>query len=217
MKLFYAPSAMATHLHPMSDQYIYERQYRVGRMLVTYALLHPYLIERKHRDVIRWLDVLQHVMGGNTAAWRGMEPANGFEEDGHWLEALGRQLLAFDRANRSAIAAPAWAVRNYHDVVQRAAALKHHVFALRIECAMLDGMADEWFGVERETPNPARDFLRYLMSTDLLKPAAVALAPPSARPDRFSYIEALRTKRPLIASALRTVVRLSTSIAKRLN
>ena len=217
MKLFYAPSATATHFHAMSDQYIYQRQYRVGRMLVTQALLHPYLIERKHRHAIRWLDMLQHVAGGKISESLGLKTANGFDGNDHWLQHLERQLLAFDVADRDAVRAPEWAVRNYHDVIQRAAALKRQVFTLRIERAMLDGMADEWFGVEQGTPNPARDFLHHLMYADLLKPAVVALAAGSGRPDRLSYIEALRTKRPRVASLLRTIVRLSTSIAKRLN
>jgi len=201
----------------MSDQYIYQRQYRVGRMLISHALLHPYLVERKHRHVIHWLEVLQHVVCGKTAESFGLETANGFEQDDHWLEALEQRLLAFEAANRDAITAPVWAVRNYHDVIQGAAALKHQVFALRIERRMLDGMADEWFGVEQGMPNPARDFLRHLMYADLLKPGVVKMAPSSARPDRLFYIEALRAKRPRVASVLRTMVRLSTSIAKRLN
>jgi GT2 family glycosyltransferase len=214
MKLFYAPALAATHLHPMSDEFIYARQYRVGRMLVTYAALHPYMLEHKYRDMIRWLEVVQHVAGGEAAAAAAAAAAAGGDA---WLEALERQVLALESMDRGAVTAPTWAALSYRNAVDRVAALKRRLFALRIERTIVDGMADEWFGVPQGTANPARDLLRNLMYADLLKRGGPDPLPAHGLPDRLAYIEALRAKRPHVASLLRTLVRLSTSIAKRLN
>ena len=82
---------------------------------------------------------------------------------------------------------------------------------------MLDGMADEWFGVGPGAPNPARGFLRALMYSEMLKTNVVAPHPDLHWSGRFSHIESLKHRRPIVASLLRSVVRLATSLAKRLN
>jgi len=214
MKLFYAPAARATHLHPMSDLYIYQRQYRVGRMLVTYALLHPYLMDRKQRETIRWLEAFQHVLrhDQNAPAPSALRAGEGEE---WWLSDFMEPLVKLDAVDREAVAAPGWAARNVGELVDSFAALKSQVFELRIERARLDGMADEWFGVDPGTPNPARNFLRSLMYAEMLKRDVLSPLYDSHWAGRYSYIERLRSKRPIAASLLRTIVRLATSVAKR--
>src|SRR5436309_1351073 len=44
----------------MTDRQALDRQYKVGRMLVTYALLNPEQIVQEHRVFLRWLDIVQH-------------------------------------------------------------------------------------------------------------------------------------------------------------
>jgi GT2 family glycosyltransferase/glycosyltransferase involved in cell wall biosynthesis len=212
MKLFYIPSVSATHLHPMSDQYIYQRQYRVGRMLVTYACLHPDVIDRRHRETIRWLEMFQHLMTHDN---NDPTHSSARRTEDLWPDDFVEQLFRLGAAEGGM--APAWAAQKLRWMADTTAGLKNQVFKLRLERELLDGMADEWFGVDPGSANPGREFLRGILYAEILKPGVLGPSYDSHWPDRFAYIERLRTKRPIASSLLRSLVRLATGIAKRLN
>jgi GT2 family glycosyltransferase len=167
MRLRYVPSATATHLHAMSDDDVYRRQYRVGRALAVFAMLHPTGISQRDRTRLRWLEAMQHTLAdqpGLAALSAGVtEAAGGIAS---WLKAATQAAATLGDAKPALTLQPAWAAQMFRAQSARWARQLATMFNLRLDLAQCDGMADEWFGVAPEAPNLARDLLRVLFCTD---------------------------------------------------
>jgi len=167
MQLLYAPEAAALHLHAMSDDEIFRRQYAVGRSLANYAMLHPQRINEKHRAVLRWLEVFQHALAGESA-WPAVsgEFAEVAAAVDAWLAGVAQAGTLLAKVGPTLTLRPDWAARLVGAEAGRFLRLVENLYAQRLEFAQLDGLADEWCGVARGAPNPARDFLRGCVSSD---------------------------------------------------
>ncbi len=77
MNLFYDSGAVGAHFHPMTDEQIIRRQYRVGRMLAYFASMHPGEMPQEHEDLLRSLDTLQH-----TIKWDELSDSSGARGSG---------------------------------------------------------------------------------------------------------------------------------------
>lgn len=161
MQLLYAPEAEATHLHPMSDEAIIRRQYHVGRSLVPYAMLHPQRVGERHRAIFRWLEAFQHVLDGQPGFVRiAGEIATAAASTASWLEGTARGMTALAQVGMALSLQPAPAARLVEGEIAQLPQVQKRFFALRLELAQCDGIADEWFGVAFGDPNPARDLVR---------------------------------------------------------
>jgi hypothetical protein len=161
MQLLYAPEATALHLHAMSDDDIFRRQYAVGRSLVNYAMLHPQAIEAKHRTALRWLEIFQHVLGQQPEFLAiGDEISEAAEVLKARFASIDRTAKALERVAPNLTLRPTWAAHQVGEEVARSSQFAEDLYAQRLELAELDGLADEWFGVAHKAPNRARDFLR---------------------------------------------------------
>jgi hypothetical protein len=164
MRLLYVPEIVATHLHPMPDEAIIRRQYNIGRWLVTYAMLHPQGIGERHRQILRWLETFQHVLAYESAfVATAPEIAAAAQTIAPWLEGVARATAALEDVGPTMRLQPVWAARLVADQAAPSRVLER-IFALRLDLAELDGIADEWFGIAAGAPNPARDLVRTIFS-----------------------------------------------------
>jgi GT2 family glycosyltransferase/glycosyltransferase involved in cell wall biosynthesis len=164
MQLLYVPEIVATHLHPMPDEAIIRRQYNIGRWLVTYAMLHPQRIGERHRQILRWLETFQHVLAYESAFVAiAPEIASAARAITPWLEGAARATAALEEVGPALRLQPVSAARLVADEAAPSPVLER-LFALRLDLAELDGIADEWFGVAAGVPNPARDLVRAIFS-----------------------------------------------------
>lgn len=168
MKLWYHPKARAGHYHPMTDRQAFDRQYKVGRMLVTYALLCPEQIVEEHRVFLRWLDILQHRLLKEPGFAKVCADLTDFGPAlQHWLDRTGAVAhgltanLIPDDPDRSA-ADGMLAHEGKHWT-----RLRKLVYAYQFDFAHRSGMADEWMGVAPGAPNPAREFIRFYLCTGI--------------------------------------------------
>jgi lipopolysaccharide biosynthesis protein/GT2 family glycosyltransferase len=173
MQILYAPEAEATHLHPMSDESIVRRQYNIGRWLVTYAMLHPQRLGERHRMILRWLETYQHVLRQQPTFVTVVEEiAAAAASTASWLDGAARATTALEHIGK---ALNLQSGPSAHLVRREAAQLPHvqkRIFALRLDMAECDGIADEWLGVAAGVPNPARDLVRAIFCRADLEPAA---------------------------------------------
>jgi GT2 family glycosyltransferase/tetratricopeptide (TPR) repeat protein/glycosyltransferase involved in cell wall biosynthesis len=160
MQLLYVPEIVATHLHAMTDEYITRRQYKIGRWMVNYAMLHPQRISERHRQILRWLEAFQHVLAREGAfAAIDAEIAAAGEVITTWLDGAIRAAMALENVGPTLQVQPTWTARLVADAATQRQVVER-MFALRLELAELDGIADEWFGVSAGDPNPARNLVR---------------------------------------------------------
>jgi GT2 family glycosyltransferase/glycosyltransferase involved in cell wall biosynthesis len=173
MQLLYAPEAVATHLHAMSDDEIFSRQYAVGRSMVTYAMLHPQRLDQNRRAALRWLETFQHVLAFQPAFVAvERELARAAAATDAWLAGMLQTATALENVGPTLALQPAWAARLVGEEVARHSGGFERLCARRLQLAELDGLADEWCGLPRGAPNPARDFLRVsVIENDFLKSA----------------------------------------------
>jgi len=163
MQLLYNPEIMAMHLHPMLDEAIIRRQYNIGRWLVIYAMLHPQRIGERHKQILRWLDTFQHVLAHDPAFVAiSSDIAAAAARIVPWLEGSARATAALEEIAPLRLQ-PAWAARLVADETTHPEALER-LYGFRLDLAESDGIADEWFGVPAEAPNPARDLVRAIFS-----------------------------------------------------
>jgi GT2 family glycosyltransferase/glycosyltransferase involved in cell wall biosynthesis len=167
MRLLYAPWAEATHLHALTDAEVYRRQYEVGRMQVVFAALHPQRVSEDHRVFLRWLECFQHTLQHDEGFPRAADALRNMAAalDG-WLNGL-----SVSSAGMAEVSESLRAKGRAESLLGREAAhwnrLGKQLYAYRLDLAMRDGMADEWVGVEAGCPNPARDFLRFYLSSSV--------------------------------------------------
>ncbi len=217
MKLYFNPDAYAFHNHSMSDEDIYRRQYNVGRSLVSYYLLQPRAVDDAVRNNIALLAMLQHAAQHDT---RRPVPA---AADESFTSIFARLGLNADAPEDSIFPSPATLAaksRKLREFARSTAAARETerrgLMQLCLGVAEFCGMADEWLG-----PDAAPD--RFELCALLLR-RHMAWAPGKAvTPIRYGsdlerrigHIESLTKTHPKTASALKTVVRLATSVAKR--
>jgi GT2 family glycosyltransferase len=164
MQLLYVPDIVATHLHPMPDTAIIRRQYNIGRWLVTYAMLHPQRIGERHRQILSWLETFQHVLASESVFVAiAPEIAAAAGTVAPWLEGAARAAAALEDVAPTLRIQPVGAARLVTDEAAPSGVLDR-ICALRLDLAEMDGIADEWFGVPAEAPNPARDLVRAIFS-----------------------------------------------------
>jgi len=147
MTLYFNPDAYAFHNHAMSNEYIYRRQYNVGRALVTYCLLQTQIMDDAKSRKFELFELLQNA-GRRPESFKLTKTQNEsftsiFERLGltfdDWeilTERLPEALTARSRKTRELAAS----------IVRDSMATRHRVFALRLELAELCGMADAWLG-----------------------------------------------------------------------
>lgn len=173
MQLLYAPEAAATHLHAMSDDDIFRRQYAVGRSLTTYAMLHPQRIGPKHRTILEWLETFQHVLAHQPAfVATGRETAEAAAAVADWLAAMAQMAAALEKVGPTLTLRPDRVASLVGLEVAQFSRITEWLYLLRFDLEELDGMADAWFGVARGMPNPARDFLRACLCASDWSPLA---------------------------------------------
>lgn len=153
MRLLYHPAAYATHLHPMTDRAVLERQYKVGRSCVVFSLLQPGRAAPENWLYMQWLEqaqrhllrqpAVQAVAGELARLARGLDDC---------LDAVVPAWQAFG-AVIDAFAGEKGRPRPTVDRRQKA------LFALRLDLATRAGMADEWMGVPAGAPNLVRDLV----------------------------------------------------------
>ncbi|HET7880284.1 MAG TPA: glycosyltransferase [Acetobacteraceae bacterium] len=170
MTLLYAPEAIAAQIHAMTDDEIHRRQYDVGRSLVRFAMLHPQRIDPdKQGRALRLLDVFQHVLAEQPAF---QSRQNAISEAGSALEAslhaMAHVAGALEVVGPSMALQPDWSARLFGAEVARMSDVTQRLYAVRLDLAELDGIADEWLGIAQGVPNPARDFLRSCFVTERL-------------------------------------------------
>jgi GT2 family glycosyltransferase len=169
IRLFYSPQAAALHLHPMSDESIVQRQYNVGRSVVTYAMLHPQRIGERHKRVLRLLEIFQHALAQDQSFTAiSAEIAAAAATVAPWLDGAARAASAIADVAPALRLEPVWAARFVSDETAPLGMLER-IFALRLDLAELDGVADEWFGVPAGAPNSARDLLRMVYSREAFR------------------------------------------------
>lgn len=181
MRLVYHPQARATHLHPMTDRSIVERQYRVGRSLVILSLMHPGHCDREHRVFLEWLNHVQRELLTDPKVQAAAGELRRLSQGLHdWIDglsqawqALGGVVEAFTRSRE-----PAKPRKGRIDDRQR---LEKSLYALRLELALRSGMADEWLGVEPGAPNPARDLVHVFLCTAVWRLGELKPLPKSPR------------------------------------
>jgi GT2 family glycosyltransferase/glycosyltransferase involved in cell wall biosynthesis len=169
-RLWYHPRARAGHLHPMTDRQAFERQYRVGRMLVTYSVLHPDRVREEHRVFLRWLDVAQHVLlQQHDFARAGADLAAYSQSLQSWLEQFSMVCQALgtnvDPERISCLPGQTFLQKE----TKQWAKLNQMLYAYHFDLMLYSGMADEWMGVRPEQANPARDLVRFYLSTGVWK------------------------------------------------
>lgn len=183
MKLLYHPHARGSHWHPMTDEQIFKRQYRVGRMLTVYAMVQPARVPEEHVAFLRWVEMYQHWLSKEvksaTFADDLHRSANGLQI---WLEgtlATLDQLLG--QVSPELLAGHA--SRGMLDrEMTRWRPLRDRVRCRLLEMMMRSGMADEWVGAKEDEPNPARDFLRFQLASGMWDLFQVPIHQPPAPP-----------------------------------
>jgi hypothetical protein len=164
MKLWYDPRARAGHFHPMTDRQALDRQYKVGRMLVTYALLNPEQIVEEHRVFLRWLDIIQHRLLKDPGFGKVCGDLARFGAAlQNWLDctAVAAHGLTANIVPKDPDRSPADGMLAHEG--KHWSRLGKVVYAYQFDLAQRTGMADEWMGVAAGAANPARDFLRYYL------------------------------------------------------
>jgi GT2 family glycosyltransferase len=162
MQILYVPELVATHLHSMSDTAILRRQYNIGRWLVTYAMLHPQRVEERHRQILRWLETFQHLLAYEPAFVAiAAEIGAASGAIAPWLESVGRATGALEEVGPALRLQPVCAARLVAEEIAPSRVLDR-IFGLQLDLAELDGIADEWFDIPAEAPNPARDLVRVI-------------------------------------------------------
>ena len=222
MRIFYQPAAQAFHVHPMTDAEICRQQYKAGRMLVVFNALHPAEVTGEgHEAMFRALEVFQHVFprddvrAAQVQIWRERSAAlTG------WLRGSDGDDVPGIRGNPGQ--GPVWARRWLDDAFARWADFDERLYGYRLDLALLDGIADEWFGLPEGADNPARDLLRYDFMTRLLPSGQprMPLVHDSLLIEIYSRwlkrLMVLERKRPLAAAALSKLTRMAVGIGKRL-
>jgi glycosyltransferase involved in cell wall biosynthesis len=166
LALTYHPPARAGHLHPMTDAQIYERQYKAGRMLLVFLLLHPEQRPQEYMPFLDWLEVAQHVL---------LRDPNYRQVQGDlecWSESFG-QWLGQSSAAAEGLARALTPDRYDHDasrvLLQRAGGgwqrCRKDLYAYRLDLELHRGLADEWMGVKAGDPNPVRDLASFYLCT----------------------------------------------------
>lgn len=170
LKLWYHPRARAGHYHHIPDRQALDRQYKVGRMLVVYALLHPQAMTEEHKVFLRWLDVVQHVLLQQPDFSRTCaDLAQHAQSLQNWLEHLSTsvQTLHANVVPDKLASVPGKVLLEKES--RQWSKLNKQLFAYHFDLMQRSGMADEWMGVGRDQPNPVRDFIRLHLSTGVWK------------------------------------------------
>ncbi|HLW67020.1 MAG TPA: glycosyltransferase [Gemmataceae bacterium] len=169
-RLWYHPRAHAGHLHPMTDQQAFQRQYKVGRMLVTYALLHPEQMAEEHRVFLRWLDVAQHLLLHQEDFQRTCGELSKYSESLQaWLDQLSATLHTLDM-NLAPGNLTSLVGRNLMEAEGKQWRKQQRMlFAYHFDLMLRSGMADAWMGIGPEEPNPLRGLIRLQLSTGVWK------------------------------------------------
>ncbi len=220
MTLYFNPDAYSFHNHPMTDEDIYRRQYNVGRALVSFYLLQPQTVDDGVRKQTTLLELLQNA--AQCGAYRRASEAADqsftsiFARLGLNADADGPEDLTF--ALRAALTAKSRKLREFALAAEaELETSRHGAMQLRLAIAEFCGMADEWLG-----PDAAPDrfeFCRFVLRRHTAWRQSQSARPLAYRSDlerRIGHIESIMVTHPKTASALRTVVRLATSVAKRI-
>jgi glycosyltransferase involved in cell wall biosynthesis len=206
MHMVYHPKARAGHLHALTDQNIYDRQYKIGRMTVVYLMLHAEICPAEHLVFIQWLDIAQHLLLHDPAFLEVRDDLAQFSQAFcTWFESLcsitARLAVALnpDRCEHGKFG-PLFR----HEGAQRLWLTKT-LYAYRLNLALRTGMADEWMGVKAGEPNPARDLLHALLCTSywgLFRPEAAPapfFPPPTPAAGRMLRLARQLRHHPLLA------------------
>lgn len=168
MKLLYHPAARALHDHPMTDEQVFRRQYNAGRMLTVYTLQHPELVPQEHQRFLEWLDIFQSQL---TQHPKLEECLPDLQQSSESLEAW---LLSLARAMKGLVTRlPPQAFDNLktRDWLAHATAQWRgqigRVWTHLLDLSERSGMADEWLGLKPDEPNPARDYIRLFLATNV--------------------------------------------------
>ena len=160
MRLVYNPLARAGHYHPMTDDEIVQREYKVGRMLTIYGLLHPQMIPVKFHPLFRWLEQIQFIEGERTI--QGL-PVPGVCEAasslGDFLDSLPPALIEMLTVYAPEKFVAASRKRHLTDASRYARSLRSSVYNRKLQLAQLRGAIDEWLGVDSGEHSPVRDIL----------------------------------------------------------
>lgn len=215
MILYFNPDAYGFHNHPMSDESIYRRQYNIGRSQILFSLLQPQTVDEERSRLFQLFELLQFAApGGGPLRAAGAET----ESFASLFARLGLTLDPSDELTdrlREALTAKSGKMRGLAaSLTEDLDAARRRLLFLRLELAQLWGMADEWL-----EPNVALnryEFCEAWARLDALSPAG---GPPESSDllRRLKMIESIRSSHPAAASALRTVVRLATGVAKRID
>jgi hypothetical protein len=169
-RLWYHARARAGHWHPMTDRQALDRQYRVGRMLLTYSLLHPERVREEHKGFLHWLDVAQHDL------LRQADFARACADLAPYSRSLESWLNQFSLATHSlSTHIDPERVRSLPGQLlvekERKQWAKHNqmLYAYQFDLMLYSGMADEWMGVGPDEKNPVRDLVRLKLSTGVWK------------------------------------------------
>jgi GT2 family glycosyltransferase/glycosyltransferase involved in cell wall biosynthesis len=214
-RLWYHPHARAGHFHPMTDRQALERQYRVGRMLVTYSLLHPERVREEHKVFLRWLDIAQHdllqqinfaqVCGDLAAYSQSLQS---------WLDqfSISSQALSAHVLPDRTMCLPSQKFLARES--EQWAKLNQMLYAYHFDLMLYSGMADEWMGVGSDEANPTRDLVRFYLSTrvwnllDRGTPNAPVPILASSRAERILRLARKLRRHPWLSHAFSRLTRL---------
>jgi len=217
MRLLYLPTPVVKHLHPMTDADIYRRQYRLGRTMLQYFLLHPSQMNEHRRNLIRRLELIQNtaifdmVADDNRALQ--FDPGPPIED---WILGVGRIVNKLPTENVRTAGITGWGQNMIRQDKKHIDRLLKQLYEKRFELGLLDGIADEWFGGTEQTPSIAKSLLRVEFLRELFLAPSLNIHQMGWWEQRIGYLEKIRGSHPFTASILRATCRFATSIAKRL-
>jgi GT2 family glycosyltransferase/glycosyltransferase involved in cell wall biosynthesis len=214
MKVYFNPDALGFHNHPMPDEYIYRRQYNAGIASVTLYLMHPELRDRRTRQAFEMLELIQQAsLLGET--FDEFETGTEFETFFRAMcEHMDRSWSIKNRLNQIMNGLPRGSQRTpISDTALRAA--RPHMLNARLWMAELCGMADGWFGTSSGRSAAAK----FLLCEDHFRSLWTLSDVPNENltglQERVAAIERLRQTHPVLSSALGSIVRVASGIAKR--
>jgi glycosyltransferase involved in cell wall biosynthesis len=215
MTLYFNPDAYAFLNRFLSDEAIYQRQYQVGRAMARHSLSQPSDIGELQRERLDWLEMLA-LMPESESAAKFEEQDDSFTSlfarVGLGLESCTEIDLRIDRAREVGSAR----TRELAGSAGTDGAVRRLIMSLQLEFSELCGMAEARLG--DNAPSRSSLYAWFMRRWHLGAASGRLAASQSGRlSERTQYIETLRADRPMAASVLRSVVRIATSVAKRMN
>lgn len=215
LSLYYNPDAIGYHNHPMTDEYIFQRQYNVGKALVTFYAMHPNLMSTDALSRIKILEVVQKAsqLGETFASDKfDLDFDSAFKrlQDNAQISANVRH-----RVDRVLNGRPRRQLATISN--EDLASASKQSFADRLALAELCGLADGWFGARSGAAEAAKFLLceEHARWRANVGHTSTSMGQMSGLKKRVEYVDRLKYTHPVTASALGALVKLATGVAKR--